>query len=241
MPNIKDMLSIIKEGFQEISSNYSDLKSNVQDEIGFEFLEDVSKGVKILNAGRKYFQTQKFISFLNGLCYADKSSKKIDQLIQYMEKDNNVMFVTNTIDKIILSNSQKSCFIMGLLLSDLLKYNGSVTQKELVLLQLLSEINDFDLYNYSKLYENSYVTKSNKRLIKYSTVSDCSKKYNINRENLFITIEMLTKNYAINKISDVELSIDSDDVEFSTADVSEEYLITSIGEELLKLINIIEQ
>ena len=48
MPNIKDMLSIIKEGFQEISSNYSDLKSNVQDEIGFEFLEDVSKGVKYI-------------------------------------------------------------------------------------------------------------------------------------------------------------------------------------------------
>lgn len=237
MNNLITQIPDLLEKFKSFSDDYSEFKEVIFDDYNFELAEDSVKVLKFLNNGRKFFGMLKFKHFIKGL-NLDADQDDMQKLIDYVDSSEKAEFITSIFEKILSANSNLACCIMGLILNDLCINKNNVSQSELVIIQALSVMNDFDILNFTYLLSISPWGKTknnNDKKYKVITNSDkqgCSNKFNISLSNLDLTIHLLEKNGLIESDGEIDLSLDSDTPDFSSADYDKYYQFNLLSQKL---------
>ncbi len=218
MNELSEQLYNLFEKFQSISSEYADYKELLFDDFNTELAEDSFKTLKLLNTGRKIWSITKFKFFMKGL-NNNTSENNIQKLITYVDNKDKAEFITSTFEKILLSNSKMSCCTMGLMLNSMCENKNDISQENLVILQALSMMNDYDIINFTHLMSISPWKKNKQyKTIKLSDIQGCVNKFNDTQRGINLTINLLEKYGLIETNGEVDLSMDSDDVDFSSAE-----------------------
>ena len=182
----------LKEVILNICEGYSQIKENILNEDIVEWLGDINKGVKIFNIFRSKYSIYKFDRFLKGFNYNNCNDNDVSRLIEYLKSDEKVEFVASTFDKILSSNSKKSCYIMGMLFSEIVEKNKSenITKSDLMIINALSLMNDCDIESFVYLY--SSIEESNKEYIITDEMKiDYKNKYNISDLDLKLSLNTM--------------------------------------------------
>ena len=140
--DIKERFNKVIEIIEESSDNWINLKDKLPE---IEVTEDFSSLVKLADKGIRLLSMRKFKIFLDGLFYEDISYENIDKLLNYVKNKEKAEFITNTFDKVLDANSRIACCIMGLLINEMINCNRDVEYKDLLLIQSLKELNDFEI------------------------------------------------------------------------------------------------
>lgn len=230
MPELTRQLYNLFEKFQTLSSEYADYKDILFDDINTELAEDSFKTLKLLNNGRKIWSITRFKYFIKGL-NLNSNEESIQKLINYVDDKDKAEFITNTFEKILQSNSKLACCVMGIMLNDMCESNKSISQNNLVILQALSMMNDFDITNFTHIISISPWGKNKKyKTIKINDIQGCVNKYNDTTQGIGLTINLLEKYGLIESDGEIDLSLDSDDVDFSSADYEKYYQFNTLSQ-----------
>ena len=141
----------------KFSDDYADVKDIFLNDSTMELAEDAIGSLKFLNNSRKALSIIKFKYFLKGLNYENADKESIEKLIRYVDNQSKAEFITNSFDKIISSNSKLACCVMGLMLNDIGQHNDDISQEDLIMLNALPMLNDFDIKNFHYLLKIIYV------------------------------------------------------------------------------------
>jgi len=234
MELLSTQLTNLFEKFQTISDEYSDYKELVFNDYNLELAEDSIKVLKLLNNGRKVWSMTKFKNFIKGL-NIDSNEENINKLINYVDNKEKAEFITNSFEKILSSNSKLACCTLGIMLNDLCTNEKNITQGNLVILQALSMMNDFDIINFTHLM----IIRPWGKSVKYNQVSSqdinkCAKKYNNDVSDINLTIQLLEKYGLIENEGEIDLSMDSDDIDFSSAEYKEKHYFNLLSKKLFE-------
>ena len=216
----------------KFSDDYADVKDIFLNDSTMELAEDAIGSLKFLNNSRKALSIIKFKYFLKGLNYENADKESIEKLIRYVDNQSKAEFITNSFDKIISSNSKLACCVMGLMLNDIGQHNDDISQEDLIMLNALPMLNDFDIKNFHYLYKISSKNHKSNHNISPKDIKECVQLYNITRRNLYLTMGVLEKYNLMDKNIDVDLDIDEDNLDFSSVDCDETYYFNSIRQKL---------
>mgnify|MGYP007003807143 FL=1 len=239
MEKISTEIATLFQKIQDVSKEYADIKDIFLDDNNMELVEDSVSVIKFLNNSRKALLLIKFKYFLRGLNYENVEKESINKLIAYVDTQEKAEFITNSFDKIISSNSKLSCCIMGLLLNDMTKRKCNITQEELMILQVLPMLNDFDIKNFFYLYNIVAKRKGKYHNIVTSDIECCAKKCNTVKKNIYLTIGVLEKYGLVDKEADVSLDLDEDNFDMSSVDYDEDVFFNSLSEKLYGYIQVL--
>lgn len=224
---------------QEVSKDYADVKDIFFDENSMELLEDSVSTLKFLNNSRKALAIIKFKYFLRGLNHESADKESIKKLIDYVDNQEKAEFITNSFDKILASNSKLSCSLMGLMLNDMIKHKKEISQEDLMILQVLPMLNDFDIKNFFYLYKTVYTKKSKRHDIVEKDIIECAKQCNTTKRNIWLTVDVLEKYSFIDKDADVSLDVDSDNLDMSSVDYDEDILFNTLSDKLYEYVQVL--
>ena len=237
MLELTQQLYNLFEKFQTVSSEYTDYKDILFDDINTELAEDSFKTLRLLNNGRKIWSITRFKLFIKGL-NLNSNEESIQKLINYVDNKDKAEFIISTFEKILLSNSKLACCVMGIMLNDICNTNKNISQENLVILQALSMMNDFDIKNFTHLMSISPWGKNQKsKTIKISDIQGCVNKYNDTAQGIELTINLLEKYGLIKSNGEIDLNMDSDDVDLSSAEYDKYYEFNTLSQTLYEYTN----
>lgn len=122
---------------------------------------------------------------------------------------------------------------MGLLLNDLCITKENISQNDLVILQALSMMNDFDVINFTHLMSiSSWGKKAKYKLINFQDKKTCYNKYGHSYECIDLTINLLEKYGLVEADGEVDLSVDTDNVESSSAEYDKYFQFNMLSKRL---------
>lgn len=239
MEPISEEVSSLFKKIQQVAEDYSDIKDIFLDDQTTELLEDSVSTLKLLNNSRRAFSLLKFKFFLKGLNYQNVNKESISKLIEYVDNQDKAEFITNSFNKIIASNSKYSCCLMGLLLNEMIEKKKEISQIDLMLLQVLPILNDFDLKNFYYLYKMQQNKNGKNHNISDKVISESAKMCETEKSNMMLTINILEKYNFIDKDADVSLDIDSKDIDFSSVDYDESLYFNKLSEKLYEYTHVL--
>ena len=97
------------------------------------------------------------ISIDNPLTPKDK-----EKLDDYLCKENNISFIYNTIRKSLTANSLKCTELLGVIVGKLLRNQIEMTQENIIIINALHSLTDYDLNNFYKIYKIIFQTEKNR-------------------------------------------------------------------------------
>lgn len=217
--------NLVKKEFS-FSNDYSELKDLLDDN-----LELISDSVKVLNLLRRGYSQLKFKSFLKGFNIENPEDGDIKRLIDYIDNKEKSEFIASTFDKILTSNSKIACYIMGLLFNEISKDNRNIEQSDLVLINALSRMNDYDIENFVHLFSiiqcnNNYDTLK----ITDGMKSKLKVHYNVSDLNLYLSLNtMFNVGLLETRLYDI-----NDEGNFSIHNFDSSYFFNLLSAELYK-------
>lgn len=214
--NLANKITLYSKDYSECSKTYSELK----DFLGSN-LELTCDSFKLINFIKNFYsmvKLVKFEKFLEGFNIENPKDDDIERLINYIDNEDKAEFIADTFDKILNSNSKIACCIMGMLFNKITKDDRDIIQSDLVLINALSRINDYDIKNFvylmsickCKMKENSNTLK-----ITDEIKEECKKKYNISDFNLNLSLNTLFNTGLLERTSsdiDYEGVLNLDDI-----------------------------
>lgn len=239
MEKISTEIATLFHKIQEVSEDYADIKDIFFDDSSMELLEDSVSTFKLLNNSRKALVLIKFKFFLRGLNHENTDKESVKKLIDYVDNQEKAEFITNSFDKILTSNSKLSCCLMGLILNDMVKQKRDVSQEDLIILQVLSVLNDFDIKNLFYLFEIVLRKNTRNHIVADKDISECAKVCNTTTKSIRMTINILEKYNLMDKDADVSLDIDSDNFDKSSIDYDEKLYLNILSEKLYEYAKIL--
>lgn len=232
MEKLSTEITTLLNKIQEVSEDYADLKDIFLDDNSVELFEDSVSTIKFLNNSRKAFSLIKFKFFLKGLNHENVDKESISMLIEYVDNPIKAEFITNSFAKIVTANSKLACCIMGLMLNEMTKNKREVSQEELMILQALPMLNDFDIKNFNYLYQVVLHRKGKNHNIMDRDYSKAAQICHTTTCNIKLTVDVLEKYNLVDKDADVSLDIDADDLDFSSVDYDEDVYFNSLSDKL---------
>lgn len=220
--SISEQLSTVMDKVNECSENYADLKDLIINEDTTELIGDSIKILELLNNSRKLYSLTKFKFFLKGINFETISEENLQKLIDYVDNNDKAEFITNTFDKILSANSKIACCVMGLLVREMSLKKREVQQSDLMLIQALSIMNDFDIKNFVHLMEiEKWKEGRNFKSIDKKVIKSFIEKYNVSEFDLDLSLQIMLKGGLIEKEGEAELDMDSDDLDLSSVSYNE--------------------
>ena len=144
LTNISNIDNIVDSYFEPIK-DYTDTVS------------DIFTPIKVVHTLYTFNKKRKFKSFLKyyavsidngGINISDNSIK----MFNYLENSKNFNFIQETIESSIDSKSIYGSMILGYFAGKILTDVTTITFKELIILEALKELNDFELSCFTKIY-----------------------------------------------------------------------------------------
>lgn len=124
----------------------------------YELAEDTMPVVKaifsVYGMGRKW----KFESFLKKYSVTINKGENLDEqsiikIQKYMENDRNLEFMVEIIDSAINAKSTKCASLLGFYAGCMLKKIKNIEYKDMIVINALKEMNDYDIEYFCKLYD----------------------------------------------------------------------------------------
>lgn len=145
-----------------VENNY--LIENINEkekELFFIFLEGCYKAGKVINPTKKYieafiamitpFKRRNFINFINAISYKVDNIKIFKE--QYKKYENKKVIEEMVEDVMNMKNSVGVIALAQFILNKV-DNNENISHEEIVMIEILKELNDFDIENFIFLYEN---------------------------------------------------------------------------------------
>lgn len=110
-----------------------------------------------LNAVYKSANQMKLQYMLSGLAEGLDMERKMNDLYNYVKNRDRAFYVSECVQKVLLSNAPVVCCILGLMLSDLTQKDDDIDQIDAVLLNALSGFTDEDIRNFSDIVSGKYL------------------------------------------------------------------------------------
>ena len=132
-----------------------------------DMLEKSSKILGGLHRIYSFAQLYAFEKFLKGISsqisidnpLTPKDKEKLDD---YLCKENNISFIYNTIRKSLTANSLKCTELLGVIVGKLLRKQIEMTQENIIIINALHSLTDYDLNNFYKIYKIIFQTEKNR-------------------------------------------------------------------------------
>lgn len=226
MSNELIQIKNLAERVFSFSNDYSELKDLLDDN-----LELISDSVKVLNLLRRGYSQLKFKNFLKGFNIENPEDGDIKRLINYIDNKEKSEFIASTFDKILTSNSKIACCIMGLLFNEITKDNRNIEQSDLVLINALSRMNDYDIENFVHLF---YINQCNNNYDTLKITDGMKSKlkvhYNVSDLNLYLSLNtMFNVGLLETRLYDI-----NDEGNFSIHNFDSSYFFNLLSVELYK-------
>lgn len=232
-----DMLDSISDKLK----GYLDVRDKILDNEYMQVLGDVSKVVGLLRNANTLISQKRFEAFLKGFEPDETpTDKQLAKLRDYIDNEEKAQFISDTLSKILLSKSTKSCTILGMIMYDVIENKQNITHDYLVCIDALMNLFDKDIENIEFIYDFIATTK-NGRFFKFNKeFRETCKKENIDKNSIELTLEkaiyhqVLYRSYEI----DLDLNIDEDTPSLSDgqAENDEYYSKTTPGKLLYSFI-----
>lgn len=233
--DVTEKVSEIMNRVQKYSKDYCDFKNIIVNEDMLELAGDSIKILSLLNNSRKIYCLSKFKKFLDGF-NINSSKDEIQKLIDYVDNDEKAEFITNTFDKIISANSKIACSIMGALVNQMVRDKRNVGQSDLMLVQALELMNDFDVKNFVHLISiEDWKDGSKYKSINKKMKMKLKDKYYVSMFDLELSLQVMERGGLVEKEGSVDVDIDSDNPEFSSADYDETVYFNLLSKKLYVL------
>lgn len=227
--------SNIFDAIGEKLSSFLDIQDSVMDNDYVGLLGDASKLVGFITKASKLATQKQFEKFLKTFQAGCNTEEQLLKLMAYIDSEQKAEFIANTMQKILLSKSSKSCLIMGAIMQDITNNKADLTLEDLVCLDALTNFFDFDFENYKYICKPIYKNKKKHFDLYWQWQNKC-KEDGFRVSSVTLTVEKAVSYQLLSKDTDVQLDIDSDDVGSSGAESDISYSMTAPGEKLYEYI-----
>ena len=155
----KGLLKNISE-LDDIIDTYFDPITDITDTA-----KDIFTPLKIVHSLYSYNKKRKFKNFLK--LYARSleeggidTPEKTKKLYSYLEKRKNFNFINDTIESAVNSKSIYGSMILGYFAGRFFSQALNITMKELIMLDALKELNDYEFSYFTKIYSIADLSKT---------------------------------------------------------------------------------
>lgn len=232
-----DMLDSISDKLK----GYLDVRDKILDNEYVQVLGDVSKVVGLLRNASSLISQKRFEAFLKGFKPDEvPTDEQLAKLRDYIDNEEKAQFISETLSKILLSKSTKSCTILGMIMYDVIENKQSISHDYLVCIDALMNLFDKDIENIEFIYDYIATTKTGRFYGEGKKFKDVCKEHGVDTKSLELTMDkavyhqVLRRSYEI----DLDLDIDVETPSFSDgqAENDEYYAKTSPGKLLYSFI-----
>lgn len=229
----KDIIKLdIFKNIDDKLSEYLKLKDLILESDYVEVLGDTFKVVGILRKGSQLMSQKKFVSFLKGFSKSDSpTEEQLQKLSDYINSEQKAEFIGDIFSKILLSKSCKACLIMGSIMQKIVDYKDNLTHEDLVCIDALTKFFDVDIDNYKFICKNILSQKGKNLYYNKFFRDNCKMAYK-DESSILLTIEKSVSSQLLFRENEVDLSIDTDNLDLSNADNNEFFRISKPGSKL---------
>ena len=168
LPSLRENLNHFINWLENINTNINNFKildASLED--WNDMLEKSSKILGGLHRIYSFAQLYAFEKFLKGISsqisidnpLTPKDKEKLDD---YLCKEDNISFIYNTIRKSLTANSLKCTELLGVIVGKLLRKQIEMTQENIIIINALHSLTDYDLNNFYKIYKIIFQTEKNR-------------------------------------------------------------------------------
>ncbi len=168
LPSLRENLNHFIDWLENINTNINNFKIlDAPLEDWNDMLEKSSKILGGLHRIYSFAQLYAFEKFLKGISsqisidnpLTPKDKEKLDD---YLCKEDNISFIYNTIRKSLTANSLKCTELLGVIVGKLLRKQIEMTQENIIIINALHSLTDYDLNNFYKIYKIIFQTEKNR-------------------------------------------------------------------------------
>lgn len=168
LPSLRENLNHFINWLENINTNINNFKIlDAPLEDWNNMLEKSSKILGGLHRIYSFAQLYAFEKFLKGISsqisidnpLTPKDKEKLDD---YLCKEDNISFIYNTIRKSLTANSLKCTELLGVIVGKLLRKQIEMTQENIIIINALHSLTDYDLNNFYKIYKIIFQTEKNR-------------------------------------------------------------------------------
>ena len=168
LPSLRENLNHFINWLENINTNINNFKIlDAPLEDWNDMLEKSSKILGGLHRIYSFAQLYAFEKFLKGISsqisidnpLTPKDKEKLDD---YLCKEDNISFIYNTIRKSLTANSLKCTELLGVIVGKLLRKQIEMTQENIIIINALHSLTDYDLNNFYKIYKIIFQTEKNR-------------------------------------------------------------------------------
>lgn len=215
----KNMLDIISDKLK----GYLVLKDDVLDNEYIHVLGDVSKVVGLLRNASTLIAQKRFEAFLKGFKPDEvPTEEQLAKLRDYIDNGEKAQFISDTLSKILLSKSTKSCTILGMIMYEVIEKKQDISHDYLVCIDALMNLFDKDIENIKFIYEHLDTTKHDRLYRLGNPFKEACNYAGIDKSSMDLTIDKAINYQVITRTYEIDLNLDIDDDTPSLSDGSAE-------------------
>ncbi|UJL45803.1 hypothetical protein KFZ58_15655 [Virgibacillus sp. NKC19-16] len=217
---------------------YLNVKDDVLDSEFGQLAGDASRVVSFIRKTNELIINKKFENFLKGFSMDEQpTEKQVRKLINYIDDESKAEFISDTLSKLLLSNSTKACTVLGSVVNSIDK-EGTLSYEKLICVNALTSLYDFDIDNLLIINRFLESKPRYKRHFGLGVLHSYCKKNNLNKDNLYLTVDKAVNNQLFNRSFETNIDVGNVDVEneqvdIDNGDIDEYYIINSIGIKLI--------
>ncbi|WP_342467292.1 hypothetical protein NSS65_13345 [Bacillus sp. FSL K6-1006] len=236
---VKGEENILDRAIKHMES-YLQVKNHILDNDYVQLIGDSSRVVGFLNNSAKLFNRKKLQSFLKGFSMnEDPSQAQLEKLIKYVDDEDKAEFISDTLSKILFSNSSKACVIMGTILKDIVEKRDVIKHEDLIAIKALTEFYDVDIVNFN-IIQSVFVEKSEEKIGLIDILRKI-KHSNLDEISMLMTLDKAAATQLLFVSTSVDMSTEINDFENKRKEADNFYVMTSGGKLLTKYISRISE
>ncbi|MEY9867828.1 hypothetical protein ABIE66_003207 [Peribacillus sp. B2I2] len=190
---------------------YLDARDNILDNEYVQVLGDVSKVVGLLRNASTLIAQKRFEAFLKGFKPNDiPTETQLAKLRDYIDNEEKAQFISDTLSKILLSKSTKSCTILGMIMYEVIENKQNISLDYLVCIDALMNLFDKDIDNIKFLYEFFDTTKTGKFFASSKAYKEACKNRDIDTNSMELTLEKAVYHQVVRRTYEIDLDLDID-------------------------------
>lgn len=237
-----EMLDSISEKLKD----YLDIRDRILDNEYMQVFGDSSKIVGLLRNASSLISQKRFEAFLRGFKPDEiPTDYQLSKLRDYIDNEEKAQFISDTLSKILLSKSTKSCTILGIIMYDVIENQKNISYDYLVCIDALMNLFDKDIENVEFVYDYIATTKTGRFYREDKKFIDARKDRGVDKNSLELTLDKAVHHQVLRRFYEIDLDLDID-VEtpsFSDGNVEndEYYSKTSPGNLLYNFIKMLSK
>ncbi|MCA1200853.1 hypothetical protein [Priestia flexa] len=204
----KNTLDTISEKLK----GYLDVRDNILDSEYVQVLGDVSKVVGLLRNASSLIAQKRFEAFLKGFKPDGiPTEEQLARLRDYINNEEKAQFISDTLSKILLSKSTKSCTILGIIMYEVIENKQNISHDYLVCIDALMNLFDKDIENIKFIYEFLDTTEFGRFYSLGRQFRNAYKSVNIDKSSMELTLEKAVNYQLLKRTYEIEVDLDIDD------------------------------